>query len=162
MRKYWLFLIIWGLLAANCHKKEAQGGVNCDALACPLEAVLLKFRVIDKQTGQDYFFSNPPKYPISALQIKPLEGTADTLFYTDSSLRFFSILFPVAGNYTYQILVQGLEPDTVQCVVGLIPTGGTANNGRACCLPPFEIQQLLLNGEPVSGYSDTTVLEIAK
>jgi hypothetical protein len=163
MKKCLVLFVIYGVLAMSCHKKGSQSDLSC-GIPCPLEVTVLKFRVVDKQSGQDYFFSNPAKYPISALHVRGVQDTADASVYPDSPGRYF-IVKPLQepGTYFYNISIDGLKPDTVQFGLEFASINPALSNAHSCCAPEFYIGQVRLNGESEPDeISDTSVLEIGK
>jgi hypothetical protein len=146
-------LLLMAILALGACQKKKEPPNSCSLEFCPNMSLWVRFRVVDKNTGQDYFMSSPPKYPLSALSIR--EGNDKIYFYVDSIYHAINVSNPGAGPHTLTIAIQDLQPDSISFVSKL--------NMPSCCVLDATLQDLSVDGMPAgASVSDTTILIIRK
>jgi hypothetical protein len=150
--KIFRFLLVMVILAFGaCQKKEPPN--SCGLVNCPNMSLWVRFRIVDKTSGQDYFLSSPPKYPLTALSIRA--GNDKSYFYVDSTNHCINVSNPGAGPHTLTFSIQDLQPDSISFVSKL--------NTPSCCVLYATLQNLTIDDVPSgAAVSDTTILIIKK
>ncbi|HEY8780467.1 MAG TPA: hypothetical protein VIM16_02540 [Mucilaginibacter sp.] len=136
-----LFLVILYLFT-SCSQ---QGMDRNKCGPCPLYLQIepnLSFRVVDKATGQDLFFSSPAPYTVAQLKIRHLEnGKPDTVFLRIDSLdHYFNILIPTIHNVDTVTMQIATKPqDTLLFETAIV--------GKCC--PRLVLNSVLYDGTVV-------------
>lgn len=170
-RLFYPFAVIGLLLFFSCalfliscdgkKDKNPCSGVNCPA---SILAPILPFDIRDKQTGQDWFFSDTPRYPISALHIT--RNSANTVSSSTNaassgvsvdllnSPSCFRTYLGGPGNDTLYIQIANLAPDTLSCYVEAIPI--------SCCFSNYRISNVVFDRQLLTPLLDSAVLILKK
>lgn len=146
-----LLLIV--ILALGACQKKKEPPNPCSLEFCPNMSLWVRVRIVDKTTGQDYFLSTPPKYPLTALSIRA--GNDKSYFYVDSMNHCINVSNPGSGQHTLTFFIQDLQPDSISFVSKL--------NSPSCCVIDATFQNLSIDDIPAgAAVSDTTILIIRK
>jgi hypothetical protein len=137
---------IFLFLLLSCSNKDKKNPCrDGPGVPCPLiDNLLFRFSIKDKSTGQDLFFSTPPTYPFSALNVTgtpgyPAEVQVDTLY---SRHDFEMVAGQGRGVYTVYFQIANTKPDTLVY---------TANTYQAsCCEDSTVLTNITFNGQMVS------------
>jgi hypothetical protein len=152
MRKC-LICITMVLTIGACKKKETNPD-PCLLIECPAFQHFVRFRIVDSTTGQDYFFSNPPLYPVSTLRI--LDDLTDSAFFiADSVNKYVETSDPGAGEHDLRISLPGLKADTIELWTKYSP--------QSCCMSIGTYVTAFVDGVSVgTNLPDSTIFVIRK
>lgn len=131
----------------------------CGLVYCPNAYLgpMLPFDIQDQQTGKDWFFSDTPQYPNSALHVR--RNSTDTtslgpevdLLNKPSCFRTFLVR---TGNDTLYIQIANLAPDTLSCHVDATRI--------SCCYFSYRITNVVFDRKLLASLLDSSVLVLKK
>lgn len=154
MYKCSAFLIAAFFIITGCGKSEKD---PCKGLICEPIPLNLVVNFKDQHTGADLFFSNPPRYQVSAIHVSNPKDSALWNIYADTAHAITFLILPVGrdGDITLYIQVGNAKADTLQYTATHFTQG--------CCGYGVYTTHATLNGQPLNNNRlDTTRLIIKK
>jgi hypothetical protein len=142
-----LSAVIVLLSLAGCKKKKDKD--PCDGLYCDFPSgPTFHFIFKDKSTGQDLFFSAPPKYPFSALTgTVPSVGPLNILVDTFNTRHDLVISVIGTGRDTFYFNIAGTKTDTLLLESQFYSV--------SCCVTGAKLTNIRFNGQLVAAQFDT-------
>jgi hypothetical protein len=152
MRKYLIYISM--ILAIGACKKKDGNTDPCGLIECPAMQHFVRFRIVESTTGQDYFFSNPPLYPVSELRVED-DLTDSGFVIADSVNKYIETMNPGANGHDLLISLPGLKADTIEL--------WTKYTSVSCCASIATYVTAFINGVSVgTNLSDSTIFVIRK